>query len=53
MAREQTKKFEQIMRGKVTDLKKKIETHTVRGEIVIVVEGFHKKLPKDQAINDD
>lgn len=53
LARELTKKFEEIIRGKATDLIRRIEKQTVKGEIVIVVEGFHKKVLKEKAINED
>ncbi len=39
VARELTKKFEQVMRGDLDDLLKKLENRTVRGEITVIVEG--------------
>ncbi|MFQ5627406.1 MAG: 16S rRNA (cytidine(1402)-2'-O)-methyltransferase [bacterium] len=53
LARELTKKFEEIIRAKVTDLIKRIEKQPLKGEIVIVVEGLNKKSLKEKAINED
>ncbi|MBN1288339.1 MAG: 16S rRNA (cytidine(1402)-2'-O)-methyltransferase [Actinobacteria bacterium] len=43
LARELTKKFEEIHRGTVTELKQHVEQKTVKGEIVLVVEGLKEK----------
>lgn len=43
VARELTKKFEEISRGKVSDLIQKFENKPTKGEIVIVIEGNQEK----------
>lgn len=43
VAREITKKFEEIIRGKITDVESHFERKKVKGEMVIVVEGESKK----------
>jgi len=43
MAREITKKFEEIYRGPVSELLEQLQKKTVKGEIVLIVEGFSKK----------
>jgi 16S rRNA (cytidine1402-2'-O)-methyltransferase len=42
VARELTKKFEEFLRGNIESVLKKLENHTVRGEITVVVEGLQK-----------
>jgi 16S rRNA (cytidine1402-2'-O)-methyltransferase len=42
VARELTKKFEEFLRGDIESVLKKLENHTVRGEITVVVEGLQK-----------
>lgn len=39
VARELTKKFEEIIRGKITDVKSYFEKKKIKGEMVIIVEG--------------
>ena len=39
VARELTKKFEEIIRGDLETILKKLENHRVKGEITVVVEG--------------
>ena len=39
VARELTKKFEEIVRGKITDVESHFENKKVKGEMVIIVEG--------------
>ena len=39
VARELTKKFEEITRGKITDVKSYFEKRKIKGEMVIIVEG--------------
>ncbi len=39
VARELTKKFEEVLRGNIRELREKLETRRVKGEITIVVEG--------------
>jgi 16S rRNA (cytidine1402-2'-O)-methyltransferase len=39
MAREITKKFEEFYRGNLIDLKKNLESKTVKGEIVLIIDG--------------
>jgi 16S rRNA (cytidine1402-2'-O)-methyltransferase len=43
VARELTKKFEEIIRGKISDVESYFERKKVKGEMVIVVEGESKK----------
>ncbi len=42
VARELTKKFEEILRGNVSDILKKLENRSVKGEITIIVEGLQE-----------
>jgi 16S rRNA (cytidine1402-2'-O)-methyltransferase len=46
VARELTKKFEEILRGSVSDLIQEFEKTPAKGEIVIVVEGYQEKKGK-------
>jgi 16S rRNA (cytidine1402-2'-O)-methyltransferase len=39
MAREITKKFEEIFRGKLSDLKTRLEEKKIKGEIVLLIAG--------------
>ena len=39
VARELTKKFEEVKRGKLSEVIGYFSTHTIRGEFVLVVEG--------------
>lgn len=39
VARELTKKFEEYLRGKVRDIYEHLQTHTLKGEIVFLIEG--------------
>ena len=39
IARELTKKFEEFLRGNIESVLKKLENHTIKGEITMVVEG--------------
>lgn len=41
LARELTKKFEEVRRGPATEILHGLEKHAAQGEIVIVVEGLH------------
>lgn len=41
IARELTKKFEEILRGNAGELLKRLENKTVKGEITLVIEGCH------------
>jgi len=50
ICREMTKKFEEIITGKISDVAKKIVAKKLKGEIVIVLYGDNKK---DQEINLD
>ncbi|MDQ7052984.1 MAG: 16S rRNA (cytidine(1402)-2'-O)-methyltransferase [candidate division KSB1 bacterium] len=43
IARELTKKFEEILRGRLSELIKSVESRPLKGEIVLVVEGKQKK----------
>ena len=43
IARELTKKFEEILRGRLSELIKTVESRPIKGEIVLVVEGKKKK----------
>ena len=42
VARELTKKFEEFLRGDIESVLKKLENHTIRGEITVVVDGCQK-----------
>jgi 16S rRNA (cytidine1402-2'-O)-methyltransferase len=39
LARELTKKFEEVMRGRISEVIARLEETTIRGEIVLVVAG--------------
>jgi len=39
VARELTKKFEEVLRGSLEDLVKLLENRRIKGEITVVVEG--------------
>jgi 16S rRNA (cytidine1402-2'-O)-methyltransferase len=43
VARELTKKFEQILRGDAASLLKSLENRAVKGEITLIVEGWHEQ----------
>lgn len=40
LARELTKRYEQVIRGRVSEVREKLSEHPPRGELVLVVEGF-------------
>ena len=42
IARELTKKYEEYQRGLISELAQHYENHDVRGELVLVVEGYHE-----------
>ncbi len=42
VARELTKKFEEILRGDVASVRKSLENRAVKGEITLIVEGHHE-----------
>ncbi len=42
VARELTKKFEEIFRGDLAAILKKLENRSVKGEITVIVEGFQE-----------
>ncbi|RYD86310.1 MAG: 16S rRNA (cytidine(1402)-2'-O)-methyltransferase, partial [Sphingobacteriales bacterium] len=48
VSRELTKMFEETVRGTVSEVKTHFETHTVKGEFVICVEGAQKKTKEDK-----
>ncbi len=43
MARELTKKFEEFFRGTLMDLANFLETKPIKGEIVLLIQGFNKR----------
>jgi 16S rRNA (cytidine1402-2'-O)-methyltransferase len=47
LARELTKKFEEVIRGTAAEVREKLEYGTVRGEVVLVVEGASEQAPGD------
>ena len=48
LARELTKRFEQVIRGRVSEVREKLSEHPPRGELVLVVEGFSGKVRVDE-----
>jgi len=48
LARELTKRFEQVVRGRVSEVREKLSEHPPRGELVLVVEGFSGKVRVDE-----
>jgi 16S rRNA (cytidine1402-2'-O)-methyltransferase len=54
VARELTKKFEEVERGALPDVLRAVEGKEPRGEYVIVVSGAERKLPRNsEDVNDD
>ena len=49
VARELTKKFEEILRGTAPEVAAQLEQKAIKGEFVIVVEGVNKKMLKEKA----
>jgi 16S rRNA (cytidine1402-2'-O)-methyltransferase len=49
LAREMTKKFEEVLRGTVSEVRAAVEGREVKGEIVLVVEGAGPPEPADEA----
>ena len=47
LAREITKVYEEIIRGSISEIIAKIEDRNLKGEIVLVVEGYKKQLIED------
>jgi 16S rRNA (cytidine1402-2'-O)-methyltransferase len=43
LARELTKKFEEVMRGKISDIMDKIKDQRLKGEIVLIVKGYERE----------
>lgn len=41
VARELTKKFEEVLRGDAESLRKSLEPRTIKGEITLIIEGLH------------
>ena len=50
MARELTKRFEEVRRGTVSELAAYYEEHPPRGEVVLVVGGGAEKTPDEDAL---
>ena len=48
VARELTKKFEQVYRGRASEVLNYFENTSIRGEIVLVIEGFSEKQHKEE-----
>ena len=48
MARELTKKFEEFFRGRLSQLIQHLENKTVKGEIVLIIEGISKRKKRDE-----
>ncbi|NOX89575.1 MAG: 16S rRNA (cytidine(1402)-2'-O)-methyltransferase [Calditrichaeota bacterium] len=48
MARELTKKFEEFFRGTLSDLMNYIEKKPPKGEIVLLIQGFNKRVKKNE-----
>jgi len=42
LVRELTKKFETVMRGKISEIINEIENKKIKGEIVLIVDGIHR-----------
>jgi 16S rRNA (cytidine1402-2'-O)-methyltransferase len=42
VARELTKKFEEVLRGDLDSLLKRLENRAIKGEITLLVEGHHE-----------
>jgi len=52
IARELTKKFEELIRGKIEDALEELKDRKIKGEITIVVEGFEKISHKTESASD-
>ena len=50
VVREITKKFEEVLRGSLSDLESRCEEQKIRGELVIVVAGAEAKVPETEEI---
>ncbi len=48
ICRELTKNYEEFIRGSLSDLEEKYRDTTMKGEIVIVIEGYSKRLRKEK-----
>lgn len=53
LAREISKKFEEFLRGTLGDLVAAVEKRTLKGEIVLVVEGLGRRKGSDEVSDDD
>jgi 16S rRNA (cytidine1402-2'-O)-methyltransferase len=49
VAREISKKFEEFLRGPLGDLVAQVEKRTLKGEMVIVVEGLSRRISAEEA----
>ena len=47
IARELTKIYEQVIRGKVSDLINLVENKPLKGEIVLIIKGLEEKNDRD------
>ena len=52
LARELTKLYEEVIRGSISEIIEQIRNRSLKGEIVLVVEGYKKQLIKDFAEKD-
>ncbi len=48
LARELTKKFEEVVRGTVSEVRSRLEAGPVRGEVVLIVEGAARAAPSEE-----
>ena len=53
VSREISKKFEQTLRGKVSEVKAHFETNEPKGEFVIVISGKEKEKASKKKYDDD
>ncbi len=52
IAREITKLYEETIRGRLSEVLAEVKSRKIKGEIVLVVEGYKKELIKDYSEND-
>lgn len=53
VVRELTKKFEEILRGSVSEVAAQLQNRAIKGEFVIVVEGMTKKVQREKALHEN
>lgn len=42
LARELTKKFEEVLRGRISEIVAQLESRPIRGELVLIISGYER-----------